>query len=55
MDFSLDAGVHQVEARFGTTPLRRWAGWVSLTALVVLILTALWPRLNRNTTASVVI
>ena len=47
MDFGLDAGTHQVELAFGPTPLRRWAGWISLGALVLLILAAIHYRRQR--------
>jgi hypothetical protein len=45
IDFSLEAGVHEVEVTFGHTPVRWLAEGLSVGALLLLGLTALFPKL----------
>lgn len=45
IDLALEEGGHDVELRFGSTPLRRWAGGVSLLALALLLV---WSRKGKR-------
>ncbi len=38
MDVALEAGTHRVTVAFGTTPLRSWASWAPVAALLLLVL-----------------
>jgi hypothetical protein len=46
--FSLPAGEHQVQVRFQDTPVRLWSTWLSLGAVVLLLLTLWLGKVRRG-------